>query len=177
MFGFEFANPKYFLLLILLVPMIVWYILKEKKSHADLQFSSLQAFNGIKHSGRIWWRHVLFVLELLAIILLVTALARPQSSNSWQTYTSEGIDIALALDVSTSMLARDFTPDRLEAAKEVATKFILERPQDKIGLVVFCRLELYSVSVDYRSGCIGQSTPGGEKRYDPGWNGDRSGFG
>ena len=137
MFGFEFANPKYFLLLILLVPMIVWYILKEKKSHADLQFSSLQAFKGIKHSGRIWWRHVLFVLELLAIILLVTALARPQSSNSWQTYTSEGIDIALALDVSTSMLARDFTPDRLEAAKEVATKFILERPQDKIGLVVF----------------------------------------
>ena len=157
MFGFEFANPKYFLLLILLVPMIVWYILKEKKSHADLQFSSLQAFKGIKHSGRIWWRHVLFVLELLAIILLVTALARPQSSNSWQTYTSEGIDIALALDVSTSMLARDFTPDRLEAAKEVR--------------------ELYSVSVDYRSGCIGQSTPGGEKRYDPGWNGDRSGFG
>ena len=114
MFGFEFANPKYFLLLILLVPMIVWYILKEKKSHADLQFSSLQAFKGIKHSGRIWWRHVLFVLELLAIILLVTALARPQSSNSWQTYTSEGIDIALALDVSTSMLARDFTPDRLK---------------------------------------------------------------
>ena len=56
MFGFEFANPKYFLLLILLVPMIVWYILKEKKSHADLQFSSLQAFKGIKHSGRIWWR-------------------------------------------------------------------------------------------------------------------------
>lgn len=111
MFGFEFANPKYFLLLILLVPMIVWYILKEKKSHADLQFSSLQAFKGIKHSGRIWWRHVLFVLELLAIILLVTALARPQSSNSWQTYTSEGIDIALALDVSTSMLARDFTPE------------------------------------------------------------------
>ena len=97
MFGFEFANPKYFLLLILLVPMIVWYILKEKKSHADLQFSSLQAFKGIKHSGRIWWRHVLFVLELLAITLLVTALARPQSSNSWQTYTSEGIDIALAL--------------------------------------------------------------------------------
>ena len=140
MFGFEFANPKYFLLLILLVPMIVWYILKEKKSHADLQFSSLQAFKGIKHSGRIWWRHVLFVLELLAIILLVTALARPQSSNSWQTYTSEGIDIALALDVSTSMLARDFTPDRLEAAKEVATKFILERPQDKIGLAVLVNL-------------------------------------
>ncbi len=137
MFGFEFANPKYFLLLVLLIPMILWYIFREKKSHAVLQFSSLRAFKGMKHAGRIWMRHVLFALEVLAIVLLVVALARPQSSNSWQTYTSEGIDIVLALDVSGSMLARDFTPDRLEAAKEVATKFILERPQDKIGLVIF----------------------------------------
>lgn len=137
MFGFEFANPKYFLLLVLLVPMILWYVLREKKSHADLQFSSLRAFKGIKHSGRIWLRHVLFALEVLAIVFLVFALARPQSSNSWQTYTSEGIDIVLALDVSGSMLARDFDPDRLEAAKTVAQKFILERPQDKIGLVIF----------------------------------------
>lgn len=137
MFGFEFANPKYFLLLVLLIPMILWYIFREKKSHADLQFSSLQAFKGIKHAGRIWMRHVLFALEVLAIVFLVVALARPQSSNSWQTYTSEGIDIVLALDISGSMLARDFSPDRLEAAKEVATKFILERPQDKIGLVIF----------------------------------------
>ena len=137
MFGFEFANPGYFWLLVLLVPMILWYIFREKKSHADLQFSSLQAFKGIKHAGRIWLRHVLFALEVLAIIFLIIALARPQSSNSWQTYTSEGIDIVLALDISGSMLARDFTPDRLEAAKEVATKFILERPQDKIGLVIF----------------------------------------
>lgn len=137
MFGFEFANPKYFLLLVLLIPMILWYIFKEKRSHADLQFSSLRAFRGIKRAGRVWLRHVLFVLKVLAIVFLVTALARPQSSNSWQTYSSEGIDIVLALDISGSMLARDFTPDRLEAAKEVATKFILERPQDKIGLVVF----------------------------------------
>lgn len=137
MFGFEFANPRYFWLLVLLIPMILWYIFREKKSHADLQFSSLQAFKGIKHAGRIWLRHVLFALEVLAIIFLIIALARPQSSNNWQTYTSEGIDIVLALDISGSMLARDFTPDRLEAAKEVATKFILERPQDKIGLVIF----------------------------------------
>ena len=137
MFGFEFANPKYFLLLVLLLPMILWYIFKEKKSHADLQFSSLRAFRGIQHAGRVWLRHVLFALKVLAIVFLVTALARPQSSNSWQTYTSEGIDIVLGLDISTSMLARDFSPDRLEAAKEVATKFILERPQDRIGLVVF----------------------------------------
>lgn len=137
MFGFEFANPEYFLILILLIPMIVWYIFREKNSHADLQFSSLRAFRGIRHAGRVWLRHLLFVLEVLAILFLVIALARPQSSNSWQTYTSEGIDIVLALDISGSMLARDFTPDRLEAAKEVATKFILERPQDRIGLVVF----------------------------------------
>ncbi len=135
--GFEFANPNYFLLLVLLVPMILWYIFREKKSHADLQFSSLKVFKTIKHTGRLWLRHVLFALQVLAILFLVVALARPQSSNSWETYTSEGIDIVLALDISGSMLARDFNPDRLEAAKEVATKFILERPQDKIGLVVF----------------------------------------
>ena len=137
MFGFEFANPKYFLLLVLLVPMILWYVFKEKQSHADLQFSSLRAFRGIRHAGRVWLRHLLFACKVLAIVFLVTALARPQSSNSWQTYSSEGIDIVLGLDISTSMLARGFTPDRLEAAKEVATKFILERPQDRIGLVVF----------------------------------------
>lgn len=137
MFNFDFANPKYFLLLVLLIPMILWYIFREKRSHADLQFSSLEAFRGMKRAGRVWLRHVLFVLKVLAIAFLVTALARPQSSNSWETYTSEGIDIMLALDISGSMLARDFKPDRLEAAKEVATKFILERPQDKIGLVIF----------------------------------------
>ena len=137
MFGFEFANPEYFWLLVLLVPMILWYVLREKNTHADLQFSSLRAFKGIRHTGKIWMRHLLFVLQVLAIFFLVVALARPQSSNNWQTYTSEGIDIVLALDISGSMLARDFTPDRLEAAKEVATKFILERPQDKIGLVIF----------------------------------------
>lgn len=137
MFGYEFANPKYFLLLLLLIPVIVWYILRERRSHADLQFSSLRAFRGMKHAGRVWLRHLLFVIRVVAMALLIVALARPQSSNSWQTYSSEGIDIMLALDISGSMLARDFKPDRLEAAKEVATKFILERPQDKIGLVVF----------------------------------------
>ena len=137
MFGYEFADPKYFLILVLLVPMFLWYIFREKRSHADLQFSSLKAFRGMKHAGRVWLRHILFALKVLSVVFLVTALARPQSSNSWQTYTSEGIDIMLALDISGSMLARDFSPDRLEAAKDVATKFILERPQDKIGLVVF----------------------------------------
>lgn len=137
MFGYEFANPNYFWLLLVLIPMIVWYVFKEKTSHADLQYSSLSPFKGIKHAGYIWMRHLLFGLRLLSIVFLIIALARPQSDNSWQTYSSEGIDIVLALDISGSMLAQDFQPDRLEAAKEVATKFILERPQDKIGLVVF----------------------------------------
>lgn len=170
MFGYEFADPKYFLILVLLVPMILWYIFREKRSHADLQFSSLRAFKGMKHAGSVWLRHVLFVLKALAIVFLVTALARPQSSNSWQTYTSEGIDIMLALDISGSMLARDFSPDRLEAAKDVATKFILERPQDKIGLVVFagesftqCPLTtdqavLVNLMRDVRSGMIEDGT-------------------
>lgn len=137
MFGYEFANPGYFFLLLLLIPMILWYIFTEKKSYADLQFSSLQAFKGIKHSGRIWLRHVLFAIEVLAVVFLVIALARPQSDNSWQTYTSEGIDIVLALDISGSMLAQDFTPDRLDAARNVAIEFIQKRPHDKIGLVIF----------------------------------------
>ena len=137
MFGYEFANPEYFWLLLVLIPMIVWYIFKEKRSHADLMFSSIRVFKQMKRGSRIWLRHLLFAARVLAILFLVLALARPQSSTSWQTYNSEGIDIMLALDISGSMLARDFTPDRLEAAKEVATKFILERPQDRIGLVVF----------------------------------------
>lgn len=170
MFGFEFANPEYFLLLVLLIPMIVWYVFREKRSHADLQFSSLQAFKTMKHAGRVWIRHLLFVLRLLAIVFLVTALARPQASNSWETYSSEGIDIMLALDISGSMLARDFQPDRLEAAKEVATKFIQEREHDRIGLVVFAgesftqcplttdRAVLINLMNDVKSGMIEDGT-------------------
>lgn len=139
MFGYEFANPEYFWLLLVLIPMVIWYIFKEKRSHADLKFSSIRVFKQMKRGSRIWLRHLLFAARVLAILFLVLALARPQSSSSWQTYNSEGIDIMLALDISGSMLARDFTPDRLEAAKEVATKFILERPQDRIGLVVFIK--------------------------------------
>jgi Ca-activated chloride channel family protein len=134
---FEFANPEYFWILVVLIPMTTWYLFKEKQSHADMQYSSLRIFQQMKRGARIWSRHLLFAARALGIVFLVIALVRPQSSNSWQTYNSEGIDIVLALDISTSMLARDFKPDRLEAAKEVATKFILERPQDRLGLVIF----------------------------------------
>lgn len=137
MFGFEYANPEYFWILLVLLPMIAWYVFREKDSHADLQYSSLRVFKQMKWGARVWGRHLLFAARVLGIAALVIALARPQTSDSWQTYDSEGIDIMLTLDVSTSMLAQDFKPDRLEAAKEVAVKFILERPQDRIGMVIF----------------------------------------
>ncbi|MDR0766281.1 MAG: VWA domain-containing protein [Odoribacteraceae bacterium] len=137
MSDFEFANPGYFWILLIIVPVVAWYVFKEGSSRADMQFSSLRVFRQVKRGTRAWERHVLFAVRLAGIIFLIVALARPRSSNSWQEYESEGIDIMLALDISTSMLARDFTPDRLEASKEVATKFIIERPRDRIGLVVF----------------------------------------
>ena len=137
MSDFEFASPGYFWILLVIAPMVAWYVFKERESRADMQYSSLRVFRGIKRGTRARWRHALFAARLSGIALLVVALARPRSSNSWQEYESEGIDIMLALDISTSMLARDFSPDRLEASKEVATKFIIERPRDRIGLVVF----------------------------------------
>lgn len=132
-----FKNPEYFYLLLMLVPMIVWYIFRYRKSGASIRFSSFMGFRTIHKGWKYYMRHFPFVLQLSGIALLIVALARPQSSNSWQNVTTEGIDIVIALDISTSMLARDFQPDRLEAAKEVATRFISGRTNDKIGLVVF----------------------------------------
>ena len=132
-----FKNPEYFYLLLVLIPMIAWYILRFRKSGASLRFSSLMGFGKLKRGWKHYFRHLPFILLLAGIALLTMALARPQSSNSWQNVTTEGIDIVIALDISTSMLARDFQPNRLEAAKNVATKFISGRANDKIGLVVF----------------------------------------
>ena len=99
--------------------------------------SSVSPFSKMKKSPKIYLRHALFVLRLIAISLLILILARPQSSVSWKETNTEGIDIVMAMDISSSMLAQDFNPNRLEAAKDVATKFILGRETDRIGLVVF----------------------------------------
>lgn len=133
-----FANPSYLYLLLLLIPIIGWYIWKLRKSQASLQVSSSQAFDmpGTT-SFKVYLRHLPFVLRMLAIVLLIVILARPQSTNSWQNSTSEGIDIVLAMDISSSMLAEDLKPNRLEAAKDVAASFINGRPNDNIGLVLF----------------------------------------
>ena len=133
-----FANPTYLYLLLLLIPMIGWYIYKLSKSQASLQVSSTEVFDASGTSSwKIWLRHVPFILRTLAIAILIVILARPQSTNSWQNSSTEGIDIVLAMDISTSMLAQDLKPNRLEASKDVASSFINGRPNDNIGLVVF----------------------------------------
>ena len=133
-----FANPTYLYLLLLLIPMIGWYIWKLCKSQASLQVSSSEAFDAPgATSWKVYLRHVPFVLRMAAIAVLIIILARPQSTNSWQNTSTEGIDIVLAMDISSSMLAQDLKPNRLEASKDVAASFINGRPNDNIGLVVF----------------------------------------
>ena len=133
----EFAQP-YFLYLLLIIPvLIVWYWFKHNKRKADIQFSSTEVFENTKKSAKQYLYHSLFVLRILVITLLIIAFARPQTTSSRQDITIEGIDIVMALDVSGSMLAQDLKPDRLEAAKDVASDFFDGRPNDRIGLVIF----------------------------------------
>jgi len=132
-----FLHPQYFYFLLLLIPLIGWYIWKQRTMNASLQISSFRGFSAIRKSKKIYFRHLPFVLRLLALTVLVAAIARPQSFNKLRKSTTEGIDIMISLDISTSMLAMDFKPNRMEAAKEVAIEFIKGRPTDKIGLVIF----------------------------------------
>ena len=135
--GITFKNPEYFYLLLLLVPMLAWYLFRFRKSGASIRFSTTMGFGAITKSWKHYLRHFPIVLQMTGIALLVVALARPQSSSNWENVTTEGIDIVIAIDISSSMLAQDFQPNRLEAAKDVATRFITGRPNDKVGLVVF----------------------------------------
>ena len=133
----EFANPK-LLWLLLLVPLaIVWYILRHKKQEAAVSFSDLKGMVKLPKTWKSYLRHLLFALKMVALALLIVALARPQSSSTNSTSNIEGIDIVMAMDVSGSMLARDLKPDRLTAAKNVASDFVKGRPGDRMGLVIF----------------------------------------
>lgn len=133
----EFANPDFFWLLLLLPLAIGWYVLKRKERSASLTLPSIQGF--AQNPGiRAKLRPLLFVLRLLAMAAIITALARPQTEDiSTRTKTTKGIDIVMAIDVSSSMLARDLKPNRLVALKKVASKFIEERPNDRIGIVAY----------------------------------------
>jgi Ca-activated chloride channel homolog len=132
-----FADPFYLWLLLLVPAMIAFYIFRQQKATSSLRMPGLDQFSSSAITFRHYLRHILFGLRTIAIALLIVVLARPQSSDRFQNTSTEGIDIVLALDISGSMLARDFKPDRLEASKNVATEFISGRPFDRMGLVVF----------------------------------------
>ncbi|TKG88914.1 VWA domain-containing protein [Puteibacter caeruleilacunae] len=134
---YTFANPEFFYLLLLLIPIVAWYIFKHRTSSATIQVSTTRGLDKAPVTYKHIIYHALFAMKMMAIAALIAVLARPQATENWQNVTTEGIDVVIALDISGSMLARDFTPDRLEAAKDVAMEFIAGRRDDKIGLVVF----------------------------------------
>ncbi|MDR0824879.1 MAG: VWA domain-containing protein [Prevotella sp.] len=133
----EYANPNYLYLLLLLIPLIAWYIFKLRKMQATFKLSSSYAFEKAPSTIRVYARHLPFLFRLIAIALVIIVLARPQSVNSSDISNSEGIDIVMALDISGTMMANDFSPTRLDAAKKVAAEFINDRRSDRIGLVIF----------------------------------------
>jgi len=132
-----FANPGLLFLLLIVPALAAWYFYRKKRNMPDLQVSSTDGFNTSARSYRHYLYPGLYMIRLLAITLLIVALARPQTSLSRQDISVEGIDLVIALDISGSMTAMDFKPNRLEAAKEVALEFISGRPDDRIGLVIF----------------------------------------
>ena len=132
-----FLHLKLLFLLLILIPLAVWYVLKWKKSNPSVGISTISAFKGIGTSWKLWAMHLGFVLRLLAIACLIVALCRPQTHDSQRTSRVEGTDIVLAIDISSSMLATDLSPNRFDAAKDVAQKFVNQRPDDNIGVVVF----------------------------------------
>ena len=133
----EFANKEYLLLFLLLIPYIVWYFLYRKKTEPTMRMSDTYAYQFAPKSWRIRMIHLPMLLRVIALSMIILVLARPQTHTSWGSKTVEGIDIMLAMDVSTSMLAEDLKPNRIEAAKSVAGEFVSGRPDDNIGLTIF----------------------------------------
>ena len=132
-----FQSPAYLWLLLLLIPIIGWYVWQLYKQDASLLISDSKQFGKAPRTWRLYLLHLPFVLRVAAVTLLSIALARPQLTDNWRKESTEGIDIMMALDISGTMQAEDLKPNRLEAAKDVATQFINSRPNDNIGLIVF----------------------------------------
>ena len=132
-----FANKEYFLLLLLVAPYVLWYFLYRKRREPAMRMSDTFPYQFAPKSWRVRLLHLPMLLRMITFVMVVFILARPQTHNSWGEKTVEGIDIMMAMDVSTSMLAEDLSPNRLEAAKEVASEFINGRPDDNIGLCIF----------------------------------------
>jgi Ca-activated chloride channel family protein len=135
--GIEFAYPAFFWLFLIIPLMVGWYSWKNKQLYGTLSVSAIKGFSTAAKNRNNIWRHYAIVLRALALSALILALARPQSALSWENETTEGIDIIIATDISGSMLSEDFSPNRLEAGKNIAIDFIKHRPNDRIGLVIF----------------------------------------
>ena len=133
----EFASPHFLFGLIIIPLFVLWYIFNCNKQQAYVRFSDTSYFDKLPKSWRTYLRHIVFILEIVALAFFIVALARPQSSTKNQKINVEGIDIVLVMDISSSMLACDLQPDRLEASKIVASDFVAGRPDDRMGLVVF----------------------------------------
>lgn len=137
----EFTQPAYFLLLLLLVPYILWYVLwrnrGKRKMESSMTISDAYGYMKAPVSLRVRLIHTPMIIRCAAFALIVAALARPQTREAWDDRSVEGIDIMLAMDISTSMLTQDLRPNRIEAAKNVAASFISDRPNDNIGLTIF----------------------------------------
>lgn len=133
----DFARPDLLYLLLIIPLLLGWYIYKHSRSRPKMQVSSVDPFVGQRRSLRLWLVHSMFALRILALALIILAIARPQSSLRREDITVEGIDIMIAFDISGSMLAEDFKPNRIEAAKNLGIEFIQNRSNDRIGLVVF----------------------------------------
>lgn len=133
----QFAHPQYLWLFLIFIPIIAWYVLRKIKSHPTLSVSTTSPYAKLPVSFKEYLIHLLFVLRLGVLACVIIIIARPQTYDSWRTSSTHGTDIILAMDISSSMLARDFKPDRLEAAKNVAAKFVSGREADNIGIVVF----------------------------------------
>lgn len=131
------ANPGILWLFLIYIPLIAWYVWKHRTAYASLEISTVRPLARMKRPLRQYMLHGLFVLRLLALGCLIVVLARPQTRDAWHSSRTEGTDMVVALDISSSMLARDFKPDRLEAAKKIASRFINGRENDNMGLVFF----------------------------------------
>ena len=147
-----FANPVFLYGLLLIPLLVLWYIRKHRVITSDVRFSTLLPFAGVKPTLKERLRHSPFILRMVMLAALFIAMARPQTTSHGENIYSEGIDIALLLDISGSMLAEDFQPNRVGAAKEVAQRFIDGRRNDRIGLVIFAGQSFTQcpMTLDYR---------------------------
>ena len=131
------AHPGYLWLFLLFIPLIAWYVWSQRKANPSMRMSSISAFKGLSTSWKVYVKHFSFVLKLAALSCLIIILCRPQTYDKWSMSDTVGTDIVMAIDISASMLSRDLQPDRLEAAKKVASDFVAKRESDNIGLVIF----------------------------------------